>query len=204
MERAYPTPVAMFAGSKISKTKFVTTRFGNVLDSNGSVIPRFKKQIENGGPITVTHPDVTRFFMTIPEASQLVLEAGSMGKGGEIYIFDMGKSVKIADLAKKMIKLSGLTLGKDIQIVFSGLRPGEKIFEELLNDKEKTVPTHHEKIMIANVHEYEYSEVKKEIDILHNLFEKQNNEAIVRKMKEIVPEYLSHNSVYEKLDAGKI
>lgn len=189
---------------KISKTKFVTTRFGNVLDSNGSVIPRFKKQIENGGPITVTHPDVTRFFMTIPEASQLVLEAGSMGNGGEIYIFDMGKSVKIADLAKKMIKLSGLTLGKDIQIVFSGLRPGEKIFEELLNDKEKTIPTHHEKIMIANVHEYEFNEVKKEIDILHSLFDKQNNEAIVRKMKEIVPEYVSHNSVYEKLDAGKV
>jgi len=142
--------------------------------------------------------------MTIPEASQLVLEAGSMGKGGEIFIFDMGKSVKIADLARKMIKLSGLTLGKDIQIVFSGLRPGEKIFEELLNDKEKTVPTHHEKIMIANVRKYEYEEVKKEIDILHNLFDKQDNEAIVRKMKEIVPEYLSHNSVYEKLDAGKV
>jgi len=189
---------------KTSVTKFVTTRFGNVLDSNGSVIPRFKKQIENGGPVTVTHPDVTRFFMTIPEASQLVLEAGAMGKGGEIYIFDMGKSVKIADLAKKMIKLSGLTLGKDIQIVFSGLRPGEKIFEELLNDREKTIPTHHEKIMIAKVHEYVYSDVKKEIDLLHSLFEKQNNEAIVRKMKEIVPEYLSHNSVYEKLDAGKV
>ncbi|MEO8086114.1 MAG: nucleoside-diphosphate sugar epimerase/dehydratase [Bacteroidota bacterium] len=189
---------------KISKTKFVTTRFGNVLDSNGSVIPRFKKQIESGGPVTVTHPDVTRFFMTIPEASQLVLEAGAMGKGGEIYIFDMGKSVKIADLARNMIKLSGLSLGKDIQIIFSGLRPGEKIFEELLNDKEKTVPTHHEKIMIANVHEYEYNEVKKEIDILRSLFDKQNNEAIVRKMKEIVPEYLSHNSVYEKLDAGKV
>lgn len=116
----------------------------------------------------------------------------------------MGKSVKIADLAKKMIKLSGLSLGKDIQIVFSGLRPGEKIFEELLNDKEKTIPTYHEKIMIAKVHEYAYSEVKKEIDILHSLFEKQNNEAIVRKMKEIVPEYLSHNSVYERLDAGKV
>jgi FlaA1/EpsC-like NDP-sugar epimerase len=189
---------------KISSTKFVTTRFGNVLDSNGSVIPRFKKQIENGGPITVTHPDVTRFFMTIPEASQLVLEAGSMGNGGEIYIFDMGKSVKIADLAKKMIKLSGLALGKDIQIVFSGLRPGEKIFEELLNDKEKTLPTHHEKIMIANVRTYEYDEVKKEIDILYNLFNQQDNESMVRKMKEIVPEYQSHNSVYEKFDAGKV
>ena len=152
----------------------------------------------------MTHPEVTRFFMTIPEASQLVLEAGSMGNGGEIYIFDMGKSVKIADLAKKMIKLSGLALGKDIQIVFSGLRPGEKIFEELLNDKEKTLPTHHEKIMIANVRKYEYAEVKKEIDILHSLLDKQDNEAMVRKMKEIVPEYLSHNSVYEKFDAGKV
>ncbi|MCX6273716.1 MAG: nucleoside-diphosphate sugar epimerase/dehydratase [Bacteroidetes bacterium] len=189
---------------KTSKTKFVTTRFGNVLDSSGSVIPRFKKQIENGGPVTVTHPDVTRFFMTIPEASQLVLEAGAMGKGGEIFIFDMGKSVKIADLAKKMIKLSGLSLGKDIQITFSGLRPGEKIFEELLNDQEKTVPTHHEKILIAKVKEYEFADVKKEIDILHGLFDKQDNDAIVRKMKEIVPEYLSHNSVYEKLDSGKV
>ncbi len=185
---------------KASKTKFVTTRFGNVLDSNGSVIPRFKKQVESGGPVTVTHPDVTRFFMTIPEASQLVLEAGAMGNGGEIYIFDMGKSVKIADLARKMIKLSGLALGKDIQIIFSGLRPGEKIFEELLNDKEKTQPTHHEKIMIAKVHEYELGNVKREIDILYSLFDQQNNEAIVRKMKEIVPEYISHNSVYEKLD----
>ena len=132
-----------------SKTKFITTRFGNVLGSNGSVIPLFKKQIENGGPITVTHPEITRYFMTIPEACQLVLEAGTMGNGGEIFIFDMGKSVKIIDLAKKMIKLSGLELGKDIQIQFSGLRPGEKLYEELLADKENTLPTHHNQIMIG-------------------------------------------------------
>jgi FlaA1/EpsC-like NDP-sugar epimerase len=186
--------------NKNSKTKFVTTRFGNVLDSNGSVIPRFKKQIDEGGPITVTHPDITRFFMTIPEASQLVLEAAAMGQGGEIYIFDMGKSIKIADLARKMIKLSGLTLGKDIQLVFTGLRPGEKIYEELLNDKEKTLPTHHSKIMIAKVHEYDFDTIRYEISQLTELFSTQNNEAIVRKMKEIVPEYISNNSEYEKLD----
>jgi FlaA1/EpsC-like NDP-sugar epimerase len=186
--------------SKTSRTKFVTTRFGNVLDSNGSVIPRFKKQIEEGGPITVTHPDITRFFMTIPEACQLVLEAGAMGKGGEIYIFDMGRSIKIADLAKNMIKLSGLTLGKDIQIVFTGLRPGEKIYEELLNDKEKTSPTHHSKIMIAKVQEYDFDTIEREISQLTELFSAQNNEAIVRKMKEIVPEFISNNSEYEKLD----
>ncbi len=186
--------------SRVSKTHFITTRFGNVLDSNGSVIPRFKKQIEDGGPVTVTHPDITRFFMTIPEACQLVLEAGAMGSGGEVFIFDMGKSVKIIDLAEKMIKLSGLTLGKDIQIVFSGLRPGEKIYEELLNDSEKTLPTHHSKIMIAKVREYDYKVIEKDISELTGLFDAQNNEAIVRKMKEIVPEYVSNNSVYEKLD----
>jgi len=189
---------------KTSTTRYVTTRFGNVLDSSGSVIPRFKKQIETGGPITVTHPDITRFFMTIPEACQLVLEAAAMGKGGEIYIFDMGLSVKIADLAKKMIKLSGLTLGKDIQIVFTGLRPGEKIYEELLNDKEKTLPTHHEKIMIAKVQEYDYKTANKDIIELISLFETQDNEAIVAKMKIIIPEYVSHNSVYEKLDMLKV
>jgi FlaA1/EpsC-like NDP-sugar epimerase len=188
--------------NKVSETKFVTTRFGNVLDSNGSVIPRFKKQIEEGGPITVTHPDITRFFMTIPEACQLVLEAGAMGKGGEIYIFDMGSSIRIADLAKKMIKLSGLTLGKDIQLVYTGLRPGEKIYEELLNDKEKTLPTHHSKIMIAKVHEYDFDIVHREISHLTELFSTQNNEAIVRKMKDIVPEYISNNSEFEKLDVN--
>lgn len=188
--------------NKISSTQFITTRFGNVLDSNGSVIPRFKKQIEEGGPITVTHPDVTRFFMTIPEACQLVLEAGAMGNGGEIFIFDMGKSIRIIDLARKMVKLSGLTLGKDIQVVFSGLRPGEKIYEELLADKETTLPTHHEKIMIAKVREYDFKNVSNDIDQLITMFRSQDNESIVKKMKEIVPEFVSANSVYAKLDRG--
>jgi FlaA1/EpsC-like NDP-sugar epimerase len=186
--------------NKISKTKFITTRFGNVLDSNGSVIPRFKKQIEEGGPITVTHPDVTRYFMTIPEACQLVLEAGAMGNGGEIFIFDMGQSIRIIDLARKMVKLSGLTLGKDIQVIFTGLRPGEKIFEELLADKETTLPTHHEKIMIAKVREYDFEIISKEINTLTDLFKSQDNDTIVRKMKEIVPEFLSANSVFSELD----
>jgi len=186
--------------NKLGPTRFVTTRFGNVLDSNGSVIPRFKKQIEDGGPVTVTDPEVTRYFMTIPEACQLVLEAGALGNGGEIYIFDMGKSIRIADLAKKMIKLSGLTLGKDIQIVFTGLRPGEKKFEELLADKETTLPTHHEKIMIARVREYDIKDFEKSIDELIELFKTQNNDAIVKKMKEMLPEYVSANSEYERLD----
>ena len=184
----------------ISKTKFITTRFGNVLDSNGSVIPRFKKQIDEGGPITVTHPEVTRFFMTIPEACQLVLEAGAMGKGGEIFIFDMGQSIRIVDLARKMVMLSGLTLGKDIQIIFTGLRPGEKIYEELLADKETTLPTHHDKILIAKVREYNHEEITRQIISLTEMFRSQNNEAIVRKIKEIVPEYVSANSEYERLD----
>ncbi len=182
------------------KTRFITTRFGNVLGSNGSVIPLFKKQIEKGGPITITHPDITRFFMTIPEACQLVLEAGAMGKGGEIFIFDMGKSVKIVDLAKKMIKLSGLELGKDIQIKFSGLRPGEKLYEELLNDQENTIPTYHPQILIAKVKEYDFETIEREIKSLINLFGEQDNFKIVRKMKDIVPEYKSKNSIYEQLD----
>lgn len=186
--------------NKLGPTRFVTSRFGNVLDSNGSVIPRFKKQIEEGGPVTVTHPEISRYFMTIPEACQLVLEAGAMGKGGEIFIFDMGKSIRIVDLAKNMIKLSGLTLGKDIQIVFTGLRPGEKLVEELLADKETTLPTHHNKIMIAKVKEYNFTEFEKEITELIDLFKTQDNEVIVRKMKSILPEYISVNSVYEKLD----
>jgi len=181
-------------------TRFVTTRFGNVLGSNGSVIPLFRKQIEEGGPVTVTHPEITRYFMTIPEACQLVLEAGAIGNGGEIMIFDMGESVKIADLAKKMIRLSGLELGKDIQINFSGLRPGEKLYEELLNNNENTLPTHHEKIMKAQVREYEYNDIKKSIDDLVTLFDAQNNMAIVSKMKDIVPEYTSNNSIFEQLD----
>ena len=185
---------------KKTKTKFITTRFGNVLGSNGSVIPRFRQQIEKGGPVTITHPDITRYFMTIPEACQLVLEAGAMGKGGEIFIFDMGRSVKIVDLAKKMIKLSGLELEKDIKIVFTGLRPGEKLFEELLNDKEKTLPTHHLQIMIAKVDEYAIEQVSSDISELITLFGAQNNNAIVSKIKKIVPEFKSNNSEFEKLD----
>jgi FlaA1/EpsC-like NDP-sugar epimerase len=185
---------------RTTPTRFITTRFGNVLGSNGSVIPRFRQQIENGGPVTVTHPEITRYFMTIPEACQLVLEAGCMGKGGEIFIFDMGASVKIVDLARKMIKLSGLTLDKDIKIVFTGLRPGEKLYEELLNDKEKTIPTHHTQILKAKVKEYDFEGLSKDISELIHLFSQQNNLAIVAKMKQIVPEYISNNSEFEKLD----
>lgn len=186
-----------------SQTKFITTRFGNVLGSNGSVIPRFKKQIENGGPITITHPDIIRYFMTIPEACQLVLEAGAMGQGGEIFIFDMGKPVKILDLAKKMIMLSGLTYGKDIQISFTGLRPGEKLYEELLNNKENTIPTYHPKIMIAKVNEYEKEEVLPKIIEIINTLPSHDNFKIVSIMKEIVPEFISRNSVYEEIDQQK-
>lgn len=185
---------------KKSKTKFITTRFGNVLGSNGSVIPRFKKQIENGGPITITHPEITRYFMTIPEASQLVLEAASMGKGGEIFLFNMGNSVKIVDLARKMISLSGLKEGKDINIVYTGLRPGEKLYEELLADSENSLPTHHSQILIGKVREYDYEEVKTIIDELIKTFDTQNNELIVQRMKDLVPEFKSNNSIFQKLD----
>ena len=181
-------------------TRFVTTRFGNVLGSNGSVIPLFKKQIEQGGPVTVTHPEITRYFMTIPEACQLVLEAGVMGKGGEIYVFDMGESVKIVDLARKMIKLSGFVLNKDIRIKFTGLRPGEKLKEELLNDKENTIGTHNPKIMIARVPDYNYLEVNTLISDLYRDKENLKNSTLVKTMKKIVPEYISNNSIYEKLD----
>ncbi|HIN39670.1 MAG TPA: polysaccharide biosynthesis protein, partial [Flavobacteriales bacterium] len=185
------------------ETNFITTRFGNVLGSNGSVILRFKEQIEKGGPVTVTDPQVRRYFMTIPEACQLVLEAGAIGKGGDIYIFDMGKSMKIDDLARNMIKLSKLEINKDIQLVYTGLRPGEKLVEELLNSKENTIPTHHPKIMIANVREYDWNLIEKETNELIAMFDQQNNEQIVKKMKEIVPEYKSSNSIYEKLDTQK-
>ncbi|MEI7896015.1 MAG: nucleoside-diphosphate sugar epimerase/dehydratase [bacterium] len=181
-------------------TRFITTRFGNVLGSNGSVIPLFRSQIEKGGPVTITHPEVTRFFMTIPEACQLVLEAGAYGKGGEIFIFDMGKSVKIIDLAKKMIQLSGLTLGKDIQIRYTGLRPGEKLFEELLNIEENTIPTHHPLILTAKVRKFSLGEVKQDIEELVGMVIPGSNFDIIRKMKQMVPEYKSQNSVYEELD----
>lgn len=186
-----------------SKTKFITTRFGNVLGSNGSVVPLFTKQIENGGPITLTHPDIIRYFMTIPEACQLVLEAGSMGKGGEIYIFDMGKPVKIIDLAKKMIRLAGFIPDKDIEIKIVGLRPGEKLYEELLNDSSKTLPTHHEKIMIAQEIHDDFDVLKMLTDDLINVAETYSNEDVVTKMKRIIPEYISMNSGFELLDKKK-
>ncbi|WP_152286944.1 polysaccharide biosynthesis protein [Flavicella marina] len=185
------------------KTKFITTRFGNVLGSNGSVIPLFKKQIENGGPLTLTHRDITRYFMTIPEACQLVIEAGCMGKGGEIFIFDMGKSVKIFDLAKRMIQLSGLRYPEDIDIKITGLRPGEKLYEELLNDKEATLPTHHEKIMIGKVRALNSEET---IFAIRTLCEENtitSPQQTVSRMKEIVPEFLSQNSIYTELDIVK-
>ena len=184
------------------KTKFVTTRFGNVLGSNGSVIPLFRKQIEKGGPLTVTHKDITRYFMTIPEASQLVLEAGAMGKGGEIFIFDMGESVKILDLAKNMIRLSGLHYPDDIDIKITGLRPGEKLYEELLANGENTLPTYHDKIMISKVRDMDFANTRNMIDELciSNLFFKDN---VVKLMKSIVPEYISNNSDFCKLDDQK-
>lgn len=178
-------------------TQFITTRFGNVLGSNGSVIPRFKDQIRRGGPVTVTHPDIIRYFMTIPEACRLVLEAGSMGNGGEIYIFDMGKPVKIVDLAKRMISLSGRT---DVKIEFTGLRHGEKLYEELLNVKELTKPTYHEKIMIATVREYDYDEVKDRIQHLIDVSYSYDQMKIVAAMKDLVPEFISKNSCFEALD----
>ena len=183
--------------SKVSKTQFVTTRFGNVLGSNGSVIPLFQEQIRNGGPVTVTHPNIIRYFMLIPEACKLVLEAGTKGKGGEIFVFDMGKPVKIADLAQRMIKLSG---AKNIKIVYTGLRPGEKLYEEVLNEKENTKPSFHEKIRIAQVREYDYQHVSKDIDELIKLSGQFDDLATVKKMKQIVPEYRSNNSIYEELD----
>jgi FlaA1/EpsC-like NDP-sugar epimerase len=182
------------------KTSFVTTRFGNVLGSNGSVIPIFKEQIKKGGPITVTHPDITRFFMTIPEACELVIEAGVMGYGGEIFIFDMGKPVKIFDLARKMIKLSGKELNKDIEIVFTGLRDGEKLYEELLSDQENTIPTHHEKILKAKVSEYQYDEVCRNLGLLEEFIDDKNEHKMVTLMKEVVPEYKSSYSRFEALD----
>ncbi len=188
------------ASNQQTKTKFTITRFGNVLGSNGSVIPLFKKQIANGGPLTLTHKKITRYFMTIPEACSLVLEAGTMGKGGEIYIFDMGKSVKIYDIAKKMIYLSGLNYPEDIDIKITGLRPGEKLFEELLADGENTTKTYHEKIMIAKTHELDAAAVKAKIETLTTDFNDLDVADLVCFMKNLVPEYVSQNSKFEKLD----
>ena len=184
-----------------SKTKIITTRFGNVLGSNGSVVPLFTKQIQEGGPLTVTHPDIIRYFMTIPEACQLVLEAGSMGNGGEIYIFDMGKPVKIIDLAQKMIKLAGFIPNTEMEIKITGLRPGEKLYEELLNDSSKTLKTHHDKIMISKeLEEFNYKVINSDIESLTTLLATFNTVEIVKKMKQMVPEFKSLNSSFEKLD----
>lgn len=182
-----------------NKTKFITTRFGNVLGSNGSVIPLFKKQIENGGPITITHPEIVRYFMTIPEACELVLEAGTMGVGGEVFVFDMGEPVKILDLAKRMIKLSGFEPEVDIKIVFTGLRPGEKLFEELLTDTAKNLPTHNEKIMVSKDQTMHYEEID---NFVNELVNSHNEEKVVmvKILKKIVPEFKSNNSIYQKLD----
>lgn len=180
-----------------NKTQFVTTRFGNVLGSNGSVIPLFKEQLKKGGPLTVTHPNIIRFFMLIPEACKLVLEAGTKGNGGEIFVFDMGKPVRIADLAERMIRLSG---AKDVKVEFTGLRAGEKLYEEVLNEEENTKPSFHEKIRIASVREYDYEAVSKDIDELIAISKNYDDMATVKKMKEIVPEFKSNNSVYEVLD----
>jgi FlaA1/EpsC-like NDP-sugar epimerase len=186
-------------------TTFITTRFGNVLGSNGSVILRFKDQIEKGGPVTVTHPNITRYFMTIPEACQLVLEAGSMGNGGEVFVFDMGSPVKIADLAKKMIRLYGMIPNIDINITYSGLRPGEKLYEELLTDGENTIKTYHDKIMIAKVREVDFAEINTFFNQFSDFVSLNSEEAVlVAKMKAIVPEYISNNSVFEHLDEAKV
>ena len=187
--------------SKVSKTQFVTTRFGNVLGSNGSVIPLFREQIKNGGPVTVTHPNIIRYFMLIPEACKLVLEAGTKGKGGEIFVFDMGKPVKIADLAQRMIKLSG---AKNVRIQYTGLRAGEKLYEEVLNEEENTKPSFHEKIRIAQVREYDYKQVSQDVDELIAISGQFDDLATVKKMKAIVPEYKSNNSIYEQLDRKSV
>lgn len=192
--------LAMEQGEIKGRTRFVTTRFGNVLGSNGSVIPRFREQISKGGPITVTHPDITRFFMTIPEACRLVMEAATMSTGNQIYVFDMGESVKIVTLAKRMIKLAGLTLDKDIQIEYTGLRPGEKLYEEVLSNAENTDPTSHDRIRVAHVREYNYSEASELVDKLEVLSRAVEIDSMVRLMKDSVPEFISKNSRFEKFD----
>jgi len=186
--------------SNSDTTKFITTRFGNVLGSNGSVVPLFSKQIAEGGPVTITHEEIIRYFMTIPEACQLVLEAGGMGNGGEIFIFDMGKPVKIYDLAKKMIRLAGYVPEKEIKIKVVGLRPGEKLYEELLTDQSKTLPTHHEKIMIAQEVIEKFENINQDVSEVMQLAQNYEANLIVAKMKQIVPEYISLNSSFEILD----
>lgn len=183
-----------------NSTKFITTRFGNVLGSNGSVIPHFKRQIENGGPVTITHPDITRYFMTIPEACDLVLQAGAMGKGGEIFVFDMGQPVKILDLAHRMIKLSGFEPHVDIKIIFTGLRPGEKLYEELLSDDAKTMATHHEKILISKDPTMDFELIEKYCNQITKAAIRREKVEVVQVLKQIVPEFKSNNSIYEVLD----
>ena len=192
--------IAIGRGEVSGHTRFITTRFGNVLGSNGSVIPRFRDQIAQGGPVTVTHPDIIRYFMTIPEACRLVLEAGTLGKGGEIFIFDMGEPVKIADLARRMIELSGLQVNKDIEIKYTGLRPGEKLYEELLSKKENTKETPHEKIRVAAVREYAYTDVVEHINLLAELSLRVQILPMVKEMKSFVPEFKSQNSKFSELD----
>jgi FlaA1/EpsC-like NDP-sugar epimerase len=192
--------LAIENGHISGKTKFVTTRFGNVLGSNGSVIPRFREQIAKGGPVTVTHPEITRFFMTIPEACRLVMEAATMSSGNQIFVFDMGESVKIDDLARRMIQLAGFTPDDDIKIEYTGLRPGEKLYEEVLANTENTMPTNHSRIRIAKVREYDYEEAKSMADTLEHLSRIVDVPSMVRLMKQIVPEFISQNSKYEEFD----
>ena len=187
-------------GKTEGKTRFVTTRFGNVLGSNGSVIPRFREQIAKGGPVTVTHPEITRFFMTIPEACRLVMEAATMSTGNQIYVFDMGKSVKIDDLARRMIELAGYVPGEEIRIEYSGLRPGEKLYEEVLSDNENTIPTNHSRIRIAKVRNYDYCDAVIDADELERLSREVEAIEMVKLMKRIVPEFISNNSCFEELD----
>ncbi|KEO72605.1 polysaccharide biosynthesis protein [Anditalea andensis] len=191
------------SGMSKGNTKFITTRFGNVLGSNGSVIPLFKRQIEKGGPVTVTHPDITRYFMTIPEACQLVLEAGVMGNGGEIFVFDMGEPVKIVDLARKMIQLSGKKVDQDIKITYSGLRQGEKLYEELLNNEEEVKETHHPKIMIAKVSKVSFEDIHEQLELFNGLLNKSSDVSLVSHMKTIVPEFISNSSRFNFLDSRK-
>jgi len=199
-KRAAEMYVQSLQNEKGVYTRFITTRFGNVLGSNGSVIPHFRKQIMQGGPVTVTHKDIIRYFMTIPEACQLVLQAGTMGKGGEIYVFDMGKPVRILDLAERMIRLSGLEPYKDIDIKISGLRPGEKLYEELLNDSSTTQPTHHPKIMISRVPSGDFPQIKAQIKNIIKTATRHKDKKVVQLLKELVPEFISENSEFEELD----